>query len=520
MQQDENKKLLQELSELRWHLEEAQETLRAIRHGEVDALVVSTAKGEQVFTITGAEKPYRVLIEEMKEGAVMLSEDNTILYCNGSFAKMVQSPLDEIIGNSIYNLIPTAQKARFGELMKQCNKDKGTISKEFALQATDTRLVPCLISFNTFNSNSLEQIFLVVTDLTEQKKNEEKLELANRKLSEILDSMQESFYVVDRDWNFVYANRQLTSAVGMEPKDLVGKNLWKLFPKYVGTDLEKNYRAAMEKREIRRFESCSEYSGIWYLVTAYPSVEGISVLATNITERKSLEKQVKDKERLAAIGATAAMVGHDIRNPLQTVTNELYLAREEMKMMPDGESKANMGESLDAIQEQTLYVSKIVADLQDYAKPLAPKLEMVDLESIIQAVLSSVDIDQNEFSESVSITYFIEEGFPKIKVDRTYLQRILQNLITNAVQAMPNGGKLSLTARHVNEKAIITVEDTGEGIPLKVRSQLFAPLVSTKSKGQGFGLAVVKRFTEGLGGTVRFESEIGKGTNFIIELPV
>jgi PAS domain S-box-containing protein len=520
MPQDANKKLLQEVSELRLRLEEAQETLRAIQHGEVDALVVSTPTGEQVFTIAGAEKPYRVLIEEMKEGAVMLSEDNAILYCNGSFAKMMKSNLDKIMGSSICNLIPIAYKAIFKELMNQCKKDTETISKEFKLQATDTTLFPALISFNTFKGGSTKTTFLIVTDLTEQKKTEEKLQVSNRKLSEILDSMQESFYVLDRDWNFVYANKQITAAVGMQPKDWVGTNLWKLFPKYIGTNIEENYRAVMEKREIRRFESSSEYSGVWYLVTAYPSVEGISVLATNITERKRLEKELKDKERLAAIGATAAMVGHDIRNPLQTVTNELYLAREEMKMMPDSEFKANMKESLDEIAEQTLYVNKIVADLQDYAKPLAPKLEEVDLEGIFQAVLSSVDIDQIEFSESVSIMYFIEKCFPKIKVDRTYLQRILQNLINNAIQAMPNGGKLTLTAHHMNGKAIIMVEDSGEGIPLEVRGQLFTPLVSTKSKGQGFGLAVVKRFTEGLGGTVRFESEIGKGTKFIIELPV
>jgi len=519
-QEDANKKLLQEVSELRWRLEETQETLRAIQHGEVDALVVSTPKGEQVFTIAGAEKPYRVLIEEMKEGAVMLSEDNTILYCNGSFAKMVKSPLDKITGCSIYNLIPTANRANFEELVNLCGKDKGTISKEFALQATDTTMVPALISFNTFKTDSARSTFLVVTDLTEQKKTERKLQQSNQKLTETLENMQEGFYVLDHDWHFVFANKQITTAVGMDPSDWVGKNIWKMFPKYVGTALEENYRGVMEKREIRRFESCSEYSGICYLVTAYPSAEGISVLATNITERKRLEKQLQDKERLATIGATAAMVGHDIRNPLQTVTNELYLAKEEMKMMPDSKSKANMKESLEAIEEQTLYVNKIVADLQDYAKPLAPKLEEVDLERIFQAVLSSVDVDQTEFSESVSITYSIEKGFPKVKADQTFLQRILQNLINNSIQAMPNGGKLTLTACHTKSKAIITVEDTGEGIPLKVRSQLFTPLVSTKSKGQGFGLAVVKRFTEGLGGTVRFESEIGKGTKFIIELPV
>jgi signal transduction histidine kinase len=96
----------------------------------------------------------------------------------------------------------------------------------------------------------------------------------------------------------------------------------------------------------------------------------------------------------------------------------------------------------------------------------------------------------------------------------------MQNLFNNAIQAMPKGGKLTITASQKNSKAIITVKDTGEGIPLDVRSKLFTPLVTTKSKGQGFGLAVVKRFTEGMDGTVSFESEVGKGTKFVIELPL
>ena len=81
--------------------------------------------------------------------------------------------------------------------------------------------------------------------------------------------MQEGFYVLDRDWNFVYANKQITAATGMEPKDWIGKNLWKMFPDYVGAPIEAEFRAAMEKREIRRFESRSEYSDIWYWVTVF-----------------------------------------------------------------------------------------------------------------------------------------------------------------------------------------------------------------------------------------------------------
>ena len=226
-------------------------------------------------------------------------------------------------------------------------------------------------------------------------------------------------------------------------------------------------------------------------------------------------KQLKDAERLAAIGATAGMVGHDIRNPLQAITSDVYLAKTDLASTPESEEKKNVLESLQEIEKNVDYVNKIVADLQDFARPIAPKIEETDLEQTIHSVLARLDIPGN-----VTVKHSVGKDFPKLEVDPAYLQRILTNLANNAIQAMPKGGKLAINAVIKDGKVIISVEDNGEGIPESVRSKLFTPLVTTKSRGQGFGLSVVKRFTEGMGGTVTFESEVGKGTKFIIELPL
>ena len=119
MQKKAYEDLVAEIQELQLSLEEAQETLNAIRRGEVDGLVVSTPKGEQVYTISGAEKPYRVLIEEMREGAVMLSDDNTILYCNSGFAKMMKYPMEKIVGIKIETMISPIHKKAFKNLLSQ-----------------------------------------------------------------------------------------------------------------------------------------------------------------------------------------------------------------------------------------------------------------------------------------------------------------------------------------------------------------------------------------------------------------
>ncbi len=226
-------------------------------------------------------------------------------------------------------------------------------------------------------------------------------------------------------------------------------------------------------------------------------------------------EKLKNAERLAAIGATAGMVGHDIRNPLTAITGAVYLAKKELMTFPEGETKDKLKNNIDLIADQTIYVNKIVEDLQDYARPLHPAMEETNLEQMLQSILSELRIPEN-----ITVVCLINEDHPKLKTDSSYVKRILTNLISNAVQAMPNGGNLTIKVAVENDKTQIIVEDTGEGIPEEAKSKLFTPLITTKSKGQGFGLAVVKRLTEALSGTVTFESEFGKGTKFVIELPL
>jgi PAS domain S-box-containing protein len=226
-------------------------------------------------------------------------------------------------------------------------------------------------------------------------------------------------------------------------------------------------------------------------------------------------KQLKENERLAAIGQTAGMVGHDIRNPLQAIVGELFLAKDEIVSLPDGDAKKNLQKIITYIEENLFYIDKIIADLQDYTKPLKLNKEKVNIEKVIEEALLIVPIPNN-----LHVSISIEEGFSQFTADFSMLKRVLMNLIQNAVQAMPNGGSLNINARSKGSHVYISVEDTGEGIPEEVKSKLFKPLFTTKSKGQGFGLAVVKRLVEAQGGKISFESQKGKGTTFTIQLPL
>ena len=234
----------------------------------------------------------------------------------------------------------------------------------------------------------------------------------------------------------------------------------------------------------------------------------------DITERKNLEKQLQEKERLAAIGATAGMVGHDIRNPLQAITSDVYLLKDYLATMPELPTKKDVAESLDGIEKNVDYINKIVMDLQDYAKPINPSFQEIALAKLFDEVTLKKSIP-----EKIQASYKIEKDVEYVVSDRDLLKRVLFNLINNAVEAMPDGGDLTVHAFKQDNDLVIEVKDTGVGIPDAVKPKLFTPMVTTKSKGQGFGLAVIKRITEGLGGTVSFESQEGKGTTFIVRLP-
>ncbi len=235
---------------------------------------------------------------------------------------------------------------------------------------------------------------------------------------------------------------------------------------------------------------------------------------------KDLEKKIeertnelKSKERMAAIGQTASMVGHDIRNPLQAITGELYLARQTIDEIPKDIAQAGeLRDCLNAVQEQVDYINKIVLDLQDIARPLKPEYQCKDIADLILNTLDTIAVPDNI---SLKVTV---DGELILQTDPTYIKRSLTNLVNNAVQAMPEGGELKVTAQRRGQSVFITVSDTGKGIPDEVKPTMFTPLMTTKAKGQGLGLAVVKRLVEALNGKVSFESEKGKGTKFTIEL--
>ena len=165
------------------------------------------------------------------------------------------------------------------------------------------------------------------------------------------------------------------------------------------------------------------------------------------------------------------------------------------------------------IEEQSDYMNKIVSDLQDYARPLSPEIMDVGLLPFVRKILSSQKIPEN-----IEVQIEIEDGLTW-KIDLTMMTRVLTNLISNAVQAMPQGGKLTIASDRTEGEVVLTIKDTGVGISPEIMPRLFEPLFTTKAKGMGFGLVVSKRLLETQGGNLSMNSGVDKGTVVVIRMP-
>jgi two-component system CheB/CheR fusion protein len=350
----------------------------------------------------------------------------------------------------------------------------------------------------------------------------------------VLETINEPLVVLDADLRVVMANPSFYKLFKVKPSEALKKHIYEIgdgqwdtpefkqtFEKVLsmgsapeGLIIDSDFPEIGKRVLSLNMRQLPSLNGKEVLITAEDITESKEFEEQQTMQRKNLEKKLEDAERLAIVGQTAGMVGHDIRNPLQAIISATYLAKEDLTSLPQSETKKNLIESMKEIEEQASYISKIVSDLQDFSRPLKPCSEETDLRELIDNLLLSMDTEEN-----VEVVAEVADDLQNVKVDPDYVKRILNNLLMNAEQAMPDGGKLTITARKENGNLLITVEDTGEGIPEEVKPHLFQPLFTTKSKGQGFGLAVSKRLATAIGGDITFESEKGNGSKFTLKLP-
>jgi signal transduction histidine kinase len=227
------------------------------------------------------------------------------------------------------------------------------------------------------------------------------------------------------------------------------------------------------------------------------------------------QAELVERERLAALGEMAASVAHEVRNPLAVIFNAVGGLKR--LLQPSGDVRL----LLEIVGEEADRLNRMVTDLLDYSRPLRPAVQPVQAQAVIDDAIAAVLPARR--GGPIEARVSVEPGLEPVLADARLLRQALVNLVTNAVQAMPQGGVLTVTAARVVADgaalARIAVHDTGSGIPADIRAKVFQPFFTTKAMGTGLGLAVVKRIAEGHGGRVQL-ADCDRGTEFHLILPL
>ena len=365
-------------------------------------------------------------------------------------------------------------------------------------------------------------------DITDRKRVEEQLRAARERLEYVIASNPAVIFTGRlrpdlSDYDPTYMSKRTVELTGFEPEEFI--NHQETWQRHINPDDYRGYTAALPRLwktghfDVEYHFLRKDGKEVWLREEARlvrdAAGKPLEVIGywTEVSERKRLEEELAKSHRLATIGEMAAMVGHDLRNPLQAITGTLYLAKK-LSRSEKVEDRKEVLKLLDTIEDQIPYMDKIVSDLQSYAGPVQTEPVQTNLPRLIREVIGNAHLPGN-----VETHVTIPEDLTSVMVDRVLLQRVLANLIINAVQAMPKGGDVTMTAKKEKESLTVTVEDAGEGIPAENLDKIFTPFFTTKAQGQGLGLAVCKRLVEAQDGTITITSEVGKGSTFTVTIP-
>jgi two-component system sensor histidine kinase PilS (NtrC family) len=357
-----------------------------------------------------------------------------------------------------------------------------------------------------------------------------------------VESIMSGLLTTDLNGSVKSFNRQAEHITGIPVGAALELNVESLLPgvsRVMQRDLERgSYEPSRSRMPYRNDRGEKIHLGLTgsILRDADGTAVGHVVIFQDVTAVVAMEAQLRQSERLAAVGEMSAKMAHEIRNPLAAISGAVQILR---KSVPEQESTSDSGRLMDIVVREADRLSSLIQDFLRYARPRPPQLEPTDLGALARDVL---ELFESARPESVRVA--IETAEVVAVVDRGQLEQVLWNLFLNGVQAMPDGGELSVTVaertspqgresarRNEGEGsaadrrlslrwAEICVADTGVGIASEIQELMFEPFFTTKKEGSGLGLSTVHRIVEGLGGAMRVSSKLGRGTRFWVQLPL
>ena len=232
-------------------------------------------------------------------------------------------------------------------------------------------------------------------------------------------------------------------------------------------------------------------------------------------ELRETQEQLIRSEKLAAIGKLAGGVGHELRNPLGAIKNAAYYIRGKVTNSELAKTEPRIVEFLGIMDDEINASNKIISDLLNFSRVAKPTVSPAKIRNVMEDALSRLTVPEN-----LEVINKVDANLPEVEIDADQIRQVFVNITTNAIQAMPEGGKLTIDAKKGDKFLEIAISDTGDGISEDVVGKIFDPLFTTRAKGIGLGLAVCKSIIERHGGSIGVESKVGEGATFTVKLPL
>ena len=512
-------------------LQEAEETLAAIRAGTVDAFVVQEDGTPRVFTLETADRPYRILVENMQQAAVNVDARGIISYCNGRLAEWLHLPQEKFMGAPLPAFAPTAERPALQELLRE--GAGAMVQKECHFQRSDGTLVPTLLTMRPMPESRPSSICVLMTDLTSVKFEEERRQ-SEAKFRAIADSLPQIVWTARPDGSIDYYNQRWYEFTGFSPEEFV-QSSWEaiLHPDDVQRCTEIYFGCMRKGKPYQieyRFKDRATGGYRWFMGRAVPvrDEEGEIVrwfgTCTDIDDQKRAEERLERtvaertarlRETVGELEAFSYSIAHDLRAPLRSMQSYGHFLATEYGDKLDAQGLSY----LSRLTGSAARMDRLIQDVLNYSQIVRSELpsETVEVEPLLRGIIESYPAFQGEGTSIV-----LEGPFPKVLGNEAALTQCFSNLLGNAVKFMAPQRKPSVRvwAKTGLRRARIYVQDNGIGIPPDQHERIFAIFqrASKDFEGTGIGLAIVKKAIERMGGRVGLESEPGKGSTFWIEL--
>ena len=471
------------------------------------------------------EERFRTLIEDSSEALLLLDADGKVLYASSSVQAVSGYTPEERVGSRANTVLHPDDRALVRRAFEQSLAEPG---QRFSFQSRLLHkrghyIVTAATLRNRLGDPAIQAVVLNYRDVTAEREAQSSLAASEARFRALIENTQDLVLIYRPDGSLSYENPSAASAVlGYSAAELAAFGAFDLVhPEDLAAALRQAelslrqplHQAQLELRLRRRDGSYLSFDARSINLAQNPVVGGILVQLRDISASREAQRQLMRFERLAAIGQTAAGLAHEVRNPLATIS-----ARAEYLKLALANDAAVQAD-LDSVLRQVERLRDMVNQVLESSRVEDLALKDLDAGQVMEAALKAAQKRYGKASEGIAVQRDLGMPVPTLKADAAQLERVLQHLMVNAMQAMGSEGQLSLAARREAGWVLLSVADNGPGVAEAMQPKVFEPFYTTKKTGSGLGLWICKNLVEQHGGKLELESVTPQGCRFTVRLP-